>query len=45
VIIMSFVMATPEEIAGHKARVVIADKSNRVAETVEHPSTLESYLR
>jgi aspartate 1-decarboxylase len=45
VIIMSFVMATPEEITRHKARVVIADKNNRVAETVEHPSTLDAYIR
>jgi len=41
VIIMSFVMATPEEGAKHRSRVVIADPKNRVLETVEHPSTLE----
>src|SRR4051812_43723351 len=41
VIIMSFVMATPEEVTRHRSRVVIADSKNRVLETVEHPSTLE----
>lgn len=45
VIIMAFVMAGPDEIAHHKARVVIADKNNRPAETVEHPSALDAYLR
>jgi aspartate 1-decarboxylase len=44
-IIMSFVMASPEEAAAHKSRVVIADRNNRVAETVEHPSTLDGYTR
>ncbi len=41
VIIMAFVYATPQEIAGHHARVVIVDKSNRAVETVDHPSNLE----
>ena len=41
VIIMSFVWATPQEIPGHHARVVIADKNNRPVETVDHPSTLD----
>ena len=45
VIVMGFVYATPQEAATHKARVVIADKANRPAETVDHPSTLESYTR
>ena len=40
-IVMSFVHATPQEIATHKARVVIVDRNNRVAETVDHPSTLD----
>jgi len=44
-IIMSFVMATPEEVASHRARVVIADRNNRPAEVVEHPSTLDGYSR
>ena len=41
VIIMSFVLATPDEVAKHRSRVVIADPKNRVLETVEHPCTLE----
>jgi aspartate 1-decarboxylase len=45
VIIMSFVMAAPEELETHRARVVIVDKNNRPAETVEHPSTLDGYTR
>jgi aspartate 1-decarboxylase len=38
VIIMSFSLVTPEEAATHKSRVVIADKHNRPAETVVHPT-------
>ena len=45
VIIMSFVYATPQEVANHKARVVIADKANRPAETIDHPTVLEAYTR
>ena len=41
VIIMSFVQATPQEAAEHRARVVICDAKNKVVETIEHPSTLE----
>ena len=41
VIIMSFVLATPQEAAEHRSRVVIVDSRNRAVETVEHPSTLE----
>jgi aspartate 1-decarboxylase len=36
VIILSFVMATPEEARRHVSRVVIADAHNRVAQTIEH---------
>ena len=36
VIIMSFVLATPQEAADHRARVVIADARNRPVETIEH---------
>ncbi len=43
VIIMAFVHATAQEIAGHRARVVILDRNNRAVETVEHPSTLDAY--
>jgi len=31
------VLATPEEAAKHKAKVVIADPKNRPAEVLEHP--------
>ncbi len=39
VIVMSFVLATPEEIRKHTARVVIADEHNRVRETIEQRTT------
>jgi len=39
VIIMSFVLATPEEAATHSARVVIADKKNRAAEILVHATS------
>ena len=42
VIVMGFVHVTPQEIASHKARVVIVDRNNKVAETVDHPSTLDA---
>ena len=45
VIIMAFVMATPQECATHRSRVVIADRNNKPAQVVEHPSTLEGYAR
>jgi len=40
VIVMSFVLATPAEIASHRSRVVIVDRNNRAVETVEHGSVL-----
>lgn len=45
VIVMAFVMATPQEIEAHRSRVVIVDKANKPVEVVEHSSTLESYRR
>lgn len=45
VIVMAFVMATPQEINAHKSRVVIVDRANKPIEVVEHSSTLESYGR
>ncbi|MGE5607714.1 MAG: aspartate 1-decarboxylase [Bacillota bacterium] len=36
VIVLSYVLATPAEVATHKSRVVILDEKNRVQETVEH---------
>jgi len=41
VIIMSFVLLDTDEVAKHRSRVVIADARNRVAETVEHRSSLK----
>ena len=41
VIVMSFVLANPAEVAAHKSRVILVDKQNRLVETVEHPSRLE----
>lgn len=38
VIVMSFVLATPQEAAEHRSRVVIVDPENRPVQTVEHPS-------
>lgn len=35
-IILSFVLATPEELASHKARVVIVDDHNKVSQRLEH---------
>jgi aspartate 1-decarboxylase len=40
VIIMSFVMVTPDEAAGHQSRVVIADEKNRVKESMSHATRL-----
>src|SRR5438876_867004 len=36
VIIMSFVMASPQEAASHRARVVIVNEQNKASETIEH---------
>lgn len=41
VIIMSFINLTPQEAGEHRSRVVIVDSSNRMTETIEHPSRLE----
>jgi aspartate 1-decarboxylase len=41
VIIMSFAMLTPEEAAKHQSRVVIADKNNRAAEKLVHPTSTQ----
>ncbi|HET6249703.1 MAG TPA: aspartate 1-decarboxylase [Tepidisphaeraceae bacterium] len=42
VIIMNFAQLTPEEAAGHVARVVIAGKSNQAAEILMHPTSFEA---
>ncbi len=38
VIVMSFVLATPSEVASHKSRVIIVDAKNRLVENIEHPT-------
>ncbi|HEX4795945.1 MAG TPA: aspartate 1-decarboxylase [Humisphaera sp.] len=40
VIIMSYVMVTPDEAAHHQSRVVIADEKNRVRERMTHATRL-----
>ena len=42
-IVMGFVYAETDEIASHRARVVIVDRNNRPIETVDHPSTLDGH--
>jgi aspartate 1-decarboxylase len=42
-IVMAFGYLQPQEIAGHRARVVIVDRNNRPVETVDHPSTLDGH--
>ena len=41
VIIMSFVLATPQEASEHRSRVVIVDAKKRAVETVEHRSAFD----
>jgi aspartate 1-decarboxylase len=41
VIVMSFVLATADEVSGHRARVVIVNAKNKPVETVEHASSVE----
>ena len=42
VIIIGWVYAqTGEEVGRHRSRVIIADENNRVAETIDHPTTPE----
>jgi aspartate 1-decarboxylase len=40
VIVMAFVLATPEEVRQHSSRVIILDEKNRLAETIDY-KTLE----
>ena len=40
VIVMSFLLAGPEEVAKHKSKVLIVNDANKVVESVEHPSML-----
>ena len=41
VIVMAFVLATPDEVRTHHSRVIIAADDNRVRETIDHPTTPE----
>ena len=42
VIVIGWVYAaTGEEVGKHRSRVIIADENNRVAETIDHPTTPE----
>ena len=36
VIVMSFVLATPEEVKNHSSRGIILDEKNRLAETIDY---------
>jgi aspartate 1-decarboxylase len=40
IIVMSFVLATPQEAEGHRSRTVICDKKNRPLETIEQATQL-----
>ncbi len=40
VIVMSFVLANPEQVAKHSSKVLIVNDANGVVESVEHPSVL-----
>ena len=39
VIVMSFVQASPDEVAGHHSKVVIVDSKNKATEVIEHKTT------
>src|SRR5215207_8807195 len=41
VIIIGWVYVSPEEVGKHRSRVIIADKDNAVAQTIDHPTTPE----
>jgi aspartate 1-decarboxylase len=42
VIVMAFAEMSPEEIEGHRPRVVALDARNRIVETIEYPPLRES---
>ena len=42
VIVMAFAEMTPEELEGHRPRVVALDAHNRIVETIEYPPLRES---
>lgn len=41
VIVLAWSLCTPEEVRTHRSRVIIADENNKVAETLDHPTTPE----
>src|SRR3954464_6531215 len=41
VIVMAFVLATPDEVRTHRSRVIIANDDNRVREAIDHPTAPE----
>ena len=41
VIVMAFVLATPEEVKTHSSRVIILDEKNRLAETIDYKTLQE----
>ena len=41
VIVMAFVLATPDEVKTHRSRVIIADENNRSKEIIDHPTAPE----
>ena len=38
-IIMAFVLCEPSEVAGHVAKIIVCDKSNRIVERIEQHTT------
>ncbi len=42
IIVMAFAEMSPEEIEGHRPRVVALDARNRIVETIEYPPLRES---
>jgi aspartate 1-decarboxylase len=41
IIVMAFAEMTPEELEGHRPRVVALDERNRIVETIEYPPLRE----
>ena len=39
-IVLSYVLASPDEVESHQSRVVILDENNRIIETIQLPSHL-----
>jgi len=41
-IVMAFVLATPDEVKTHRSRVIIATDDNRAQEVIDHPTEPEA---